>query len=561
MSRKRYKYHTPPASQKPQTPQQPEVRAVDHAGTKLNPMQFNDLAFSLCARQFEPKTVPSLDEIKARYSLPITLGTTDEERERLNMSFDSMGGFQMIQSSMQQHLTELGQLPMSSFLGYASLQALAQDPLIRACVQTVADDLTRKWIELIGGEEEDCSRIDELNELSANRYALQTLFHDAAAMVGYYGGTFIFIDTGADGEQLSLPLNFSSKSAELNPNHKKALRFVLIDPVNVTPTEYNCTNPLRKDYMQPKYWWVLGQRVHHSRMLRIVENEPPTLLKPAYNFLGIARTQLLADYVAHFKEARVYTIDLLKKISLLVVKTNVEQMFCTPDGIRNFDLKIQALQRYRDNNSIYVCDKNEEDVTNVQTSIAGATDIARQQLEFVAAINRTPAVKILGISPSGFNATGESDITNYYDHIRSQQELYRKAIKRCLDAIQLVHFGDIDQTISFEFNELAGDNASSKVNDANIRMQMLTTALSSNIISADEARQSIKNDPDMHLEYLEGDAPEGDMQDFGDMGELTQTSAPNEQPEQMESPKVQQPNDDLSKYSQLFEEMLSNEQD
>ena len=74
------------------------------------------------------------------------------------------------------------------------------------------------------------------------------------------------------------------------------------------------------------------------------------------------------------------------------------------------------------NDGVLAIDKDDEDVLKLETPLSGVTDIVRQSLEILAALNRTPAVKLLGISPSGFNATGESDIRNYYDYITSQQE-------------------------------------------------------------------------------------------------------------------------------------------
>ena len=67
--------------------------------------------------------------------------------------------------------------------------------------------------------------------------------------MGYMGGAFIFIDTGAEGEDLALPLRISSLSAEMSEG--MALRFTLVDPVNVTPGDYNASNPLWPDYMRP----------------------------------------------------------------------------------------------------------------------------------------------------------------------------------------------------------------------------------------------------------------------------------------------------------------------
>lgn len=515
MSRKSNRRGYPRAKPRPapQPETQPTPGALSPEERELFRQQaaMDALTHLLYSRDNKPQPIPTIEEVRERYAVPVTLAGMPDTRERLNLTFDEMGGFQAIHSSLLQHLSDIGQMPMACFLGYGALQNLAQDPLIRACVQTVADDLTRKWIEIAGGEESDKDRVTKLTRLQ-KRYRLQTVFHDAAVMVGFYGGAFVFVDTGAEGEDLTVPLPICESGHEIKTCERLAFR--VIDPVNVTPCDYNCEDPLAPDYMRPQHWWVLGQRVHHSRLLALVENEPPTLLKPSYNFLGIPRAQLLADYVAHFKEARSYEIDLLKKISLLVLKTDTDQLFSSPEGLRMFDLKAKALQRYRDNNSVYVCDKNFEDVTNVQTSIAGATDIVRQQLEFVAAINRTPAVKILGISPSGFSATGESDIRNYYDHIRSQQELYRSAITKCLHAVELKHFKSIDNTIDFEFVELAEDNASAKAMNANTRMQMYSTGIQCQIISPDEARQAIAQDPDMGLEFITGPAPEEEGADM-----------------------------------------------
>lgn len=477
----------------------------------------NSVASSLNSPQFNPQVMLSDDDWAARFKLPVSFGAPTEERERLDREFasvfDHAGGLGAFRSTLADHAASEGQSAMSFFMGYGALQNIAQNGMIRACVQTVTDDITKKWIEIVGGEEEDNERVAKLDDLQRS-YKLQALFHDAIEKVGYFGGAAIFIDTGATDEELELPLAFNNKSAELRPG--APLRFVVLDPVNLSPGEYNADNPLRSDYMRPASWWVLGHKVHRDRLIILYDNEPPVLLKPAYNFLGIPRAQILWDYILHWNQARIYTNDLLKKISLLVVKTDTDQIFCTPGGVQTYDIKIKALQRYRDNNSIYVCDKESEDVSNVQTSIAGATDVVRQSLEMVAAINRTPAVKLLGISPSGFNATGESDITNYYDHIMSQQELYRPAIAKCLKAMQLVHFGDIDKTVDFRFVELAKENESTRAMNANTKMQMLSTALQNQVISADEMRQAIKDDADMGLDFLTGDAPDEQPQDMGD---------------------------------------------
>ena len=399
----------------------------------------------------------------------------------------------------------MGQYPMTSFVGYGALQQIAQQGMIRACIQTVADDMSRKWIKIHGGDNSDPDRVNDLEDVCDSKYHLKRLFHDAFSTTGYMGGALIFIDTG-ESERLDLPLSVGRQSSEFGPG--RPLRFTLIDPVNVSPAEYNAVDPLRPDYMKPRSWHVLGTRVHASRLLTVVDNEPPVLLRPNYNFLGIPQAQILWDYVLHWNECRIYTANLLRKISLLVVKTDTDAVLGDPQGVAALDAKMDLLCRYRDNDSVFVCDKDGEDVTNVQTSIAGCTDVVRQSLEMICAINRTPAVKTLGISPAGFNATGESDLKNYYDHINTKQELHRDAIQTCIRAIQLAEYGEIDPSITFDFVPLDEDNKQTKAATMQTKIGALAQLADRQAISAEELRQAVRQDADMGLDFLSEEMPE-----------------------------------------------------
>ena len=204
----------------------------------------------------------------------------------------------------------------------------------------------------------------------------------------------------------------------------------------------------------------------------------------------------------------------------------------TPNGVAEMDDVMTVLQHYRNNNSVFVANADTDKVENVSMTIAGASDIVRQAQEMIAAINRTPAVKLFGISPSGFNATGESDLRNYNDHIRSQQELYRPALQKCLDAIQLVLWGKIDPHITFEWNELDMNNETSLAANFSARMMALATLKDRNAISAEEMRKAARLEKSGRLEWLGDEAPEEDegdlMTDSGIPDFLSQLSSGSE---------------------------------
>lgn len=475
----------------------------------------------------------NLRSVKKEFALPITMsGVSKDEYKEMNMAFDSAGGFNTIYESLTQHAYDLGQYPITSFVGYGVLQQIAQQGLIRACIQTVSDDLSRKWIKIDGCDDPQKLEILE-NELK--KLHIKDLFHKAVTTTGYMGGAFIFIDTGED--DLTLPLAINDLSAELKEGSK--VKFVVVDPVNVSPIEYNCIDPLRDDYMQPRMWQVLGKRVHASRLLPFVENQPPMLLKPNYNFLGIPQAQILWDYVMHFNQTRASTARLLDKISLLVVQTDMDAVLSDEHGIELFDAKMEFLERYRNNDSVFVCDKESEGVMNVQTTIAGCTDVVRQSLELIACINRTPAVKLLGISPSGFNATGESDLKNYYDYVASKQELYREQIQTIINVIQLCEFGNIDPAITFKFEPLNEENKASQAMTAQTKIGALTQLVDRQAMSAEELRTAVREDEDLGLSFLDEEMPE-------ELENATQTDL------MTDDPSAQQGN--------MFEEMMKQKQ-
>jgi hypothetical protein len=66
-------------------------------------------------------------------------------------------------------------------------------------------------------------------------------------------------------------------------------------------------------------------------------------------------------------------------------------------------------------------------------SLAGVDGPARGSLEMVAGAFGYPLTVLLGISPAGMNATGESDLRNFYDGIAAEQRaIYAPVLKKLL---------------------------------------------------------------------------------------------------------------------------------
>lgn len=505
------------AGKSPQTAIATPPAAGRSARLAFSPVMRDALSFPT------PKRLMTPMEVREAYGPAKTLGAPEGVRMAMDNALDQAGFY-----SLLQHGLDMGVYGgMANFMGYAALQNIAQNGLVRACIETVSDDMTRNWIEISRDAEDKTDNdkdgkddvIDAINA-EVERLELQKVFHEACSMTGYYGGCLIYLDTGASGEYLRHPLNldplFSMEAR--NPGFLQAVR--CIDPINVFPGTYNATNPLANDYYRPHTWWVLGQEVHASRLLRIVANEAPLIFKPSYNFLGIPQAQILWDYVLHFQQNRDAANRLLNKFSMLVFKTAMGDILMNEGGIDQLDTRMQLLARNQSNDGVFAIDRESEDVAKVETPLGGVTDIVKQSLEQLAALNRTPAVKLLGISPSGFNATGESDIRNYYDHVLSQQEkVLRHAIKDVLDVIQISLFGKVDSSISFTFRPLSEDDKSATAATQQVKVNTICSLLERDIISPEEARRALIADPASGFNDLDpDDVPEPrDEQGMGGM--------------------------------------------
>jgi phage-related protein (TIGR01555 family) len=70
----------------------------------------------------------------------------------------------------------------------------------------------------------------------------------------------------------------------------------------------------------------------------------------------------------------------------------------------------------------------EEDYSRDTVNFTGIPDVLYIIFMLIAADTSYPITRLFGVSPAGMNSTGESDMRNYYDAVRSDQELILQPI-------------------------------------------------------------------------------------------------------------------------------------
>ncbi|MBO7696892.1 MAG: DUF1073 domain-containing protein [Methanobrevibacter sp.] len=442
------------------------------------------------------------------YMPPITLGrpkANSKEAKRV-MAMDSC--IKNVLSGIQD---ELSYMAMPKFLGYAMLSNISQEALIRAGVETIADEMTRKFVEFTyddddGNEAEKKEKLITDMESQAAKYKLKETFNDALIKDGNFGGCLIYIDVGdLDDEEAAEPLVLKKETFK-----KGTFRgFKVIEPINIYPGSYNTSDPTSKDYFKPEYWYVLGRRYHASRFIYIASNEAPLLLKPAYNFFGIPRAQLALDYVAQFVANRESAQELLNKFSLTCWKTNMAQEL-QGKSLGDLTNRAKLFNKMKHNTGVMLLDKETEDMVQINTPLGGVREIVEMSLNLLTAVWRIPKIKYLGEGEGGLNASSVEQMRSFYDFILSQKEkVLTQPMETVLKIFQLDLGYDINEALGFKFPSLVEMDESERANLNKLQADRDNIYLAAGVISQEEVRQRLSMDKNSGYSMIDiDDVPE-----------------------------------------------------
>jgi hypothetical protein len=409
--------------------------------------------------------------------------------------------------------------------------------------ETIADEMTREWIELKAASDETQLQdsIKQLND-ELERLDVRGAFNKVAKLDGFFGRAHLYLDTGDSdaADELKIPIGDGSdvlSQVKVTPQKKlQALR--VIEPVWTYPTNYNSNDPLKANWYRPDTWFVMGKQVHRTRLLSFVGREVPDLLKPAYSFGGLSMSQMAKPYVDNWLRTRQSIADLIHSFVVFVLKTNLSTS-SQGDGDALFK-RIDLFNLLRDNQGAMVVDKESEDFDNVQASLGTLDALQAQSQEHMAAVSRIPLVKLTGISPAGLNASSEGEIRVFYDTIHSyQRQFFLHHLQTVINFVQLSLWGKVDERIAFEFKPLWSLDEKGKAEVRKLQADTAAVYIESGVVGTDEERERLAKDPesdytglDLNKEIIPPggeEAGEGDNL-IGDLGKIIDGGDPDQDP-------------------------------
>jgi len=262
-------------------------------------------------------------------------------------------------------------------------------------------------------------------------------------------------------------------SRAYNPKQGEKLRYLNAIPVSrISRTEWN-TNPLSADYMRPKKYLINGIMVDVSRCL-VWDGDP--LFDPSDFYLSNYRANL-----AGFGPSKLATIwdDIVKatgtrQAAYQLIKTNNAIIMAIKDlqdlaGTDPGRKQLKVLKDVANQLSVYkaaIVDGEKVDIQQSSASFGSVPELIITFIQILSAASDIPATRFLGQAPGGLNATGDSDLENYYnmiDTIRTQR--IEPQLRRVYDVIgyeMFPNWKDIRKDLEFKFPPLWNESANEK---------------------------------------------------------------------------------------------------
>ena len=308
------------------------------------------------------------------------------------------------------------------------------DWLAGKVVDIVPEDMTREWREFSG--DIDPKVIKQLTD-EEERLQLSNMFEIAHKWGRLYGTGFIVMNID-DGQTPDKPLKMEAiKKGGLK--HIKA-----IDRHRLNHSEQEpIADPLNRNFGFPEYYRFNETSVviHNSRVLRFDGIPLPFDEFRRNNYFSDSVLDRLYDAILNFNTTADGAASMVYETNVDIVKVKGLMGYLqSPEGELLLRKRFTLAGMLKSFNNMLLLD-NEEDFNTKTNTFAGLPDLLDRFAKFLAAATDIPATRLLGTSASGLNATGEGDLKNYYDMIRSKQKSVYKPMLDYFDNIMIRSLG------------------------------------------------------------------------------------------------------------------------
>jgi len=388
---------------------------------------------------------------------------------------------------------EAEELPGAGITGNpALLTALYRENwLAKRIIDMPSEDMTRAWYELdteLGPEE-----MEALRRLEA-RHEIRREITNAIRWARLYGGACALMVLRGQEDRLDRPLDPDS----ILPGDFQGL--LIRDRISgVSPgpeLEADLDDP---DYGYPAFYDFETEtggplRVHHSRVLRFIGRDLPGNEEAAEQYWGASELEHIHGELRKRSETSANIARLVFQANVTTLKMSDfgEVLAMGTDGQRRRVLEAMEEQnRMRNSFGLQLLSAGDT-YENHPYSFSGLSEVYEAFMMDMAGAAGIPATRLFGRSPQGMNATGESDMKNYYELIDQMRERHlRPALERLLPVMALSLWGFLPRRLEIVFPSLMTADPTAEADIRAKNTDTLIRAAEAGLLTREEARERV----------------------------------------------------------------------
>lgn len=365
--------------------------------------------------------------------------------------------------------------------------------IIRRIIDTIPGDMLKNGITLTS--ELDPSLLQQF-ERELRRTQLIYKLRLGLKWSRLYGGALAIMLVKGQGYNLEEPLEIE----RILPDDFQGL--MVFDRWNgINPSDELVSDITDAEYGLPVYYSITDPatgtliKVHHSRCLRFIGNDLPYWEELAEMHWGASVVESVFDELKKRDNVSWNIVQLTFMANLRVLKMNdLGQLLSTTDTTSQQELyrTVQAQNTLMNSMGLMMLDASDGLETH-QYTFGGLAECYEQFILDIAGAAEIPVTKLFGRSPSGMNATGESDLQNYYDMIAEKQEtLLRPVFNKLLPVICMSVFGMVPDDLDFEFDPVMEPTDEERSELAKTGTDIVVSAVNAGLVSPRTGLKELK---------------------------------------------------------------------
>lgn len=268
-------------------------------------------------------------------------------------------------------------------------------------------------------------------------------------------------------------------------------------------------------------------RVHRSRCLVFKNGSLPEYgAAQQYYYWGLPEYIRIHKDLSRALKTHTNAANMIEKSVQPVYKQRgLQSMLAGPNGDEMELKRLQVLDASRGIMNTIAVDMEGEDYDFKTFQMTGAKEILESTCNLLSAVTCIPQTILFGRSPAGENATGESDLENYYNFVEGiQKRMLKKNIRTLIKAIvqagvydgSIENPGNIKPTFKPLWSLSETEKATvelTKAQRAQVAAQTAQLYIDMQAIQPDEVRQALAKDEQVDVESILDNQPENPQDD------------------------------------------------